>query len=331
MSKKINKDKKEPSKKIGLSIKEVIPPLPNKNPRELLPIQHPESFIKKYEPEYIPFEIFPEWVSDEAAQVYKINYFQNFDYSAVGEDDGIFRDSFKIHLPYSIASENPEIKWIRPERYIRQKNIEREVKLSQPGKNATKLRLSINEVYERIQQEKRSKKEELLRESLREKEDNTIREQDEENDVSGNTSMIRQIIKSVQKEVDKKFEGKKKLYKEYFIFLSQKLDYKVCEFLERDETDEEQKKRLEEKELEEKYKLELLNQLKGKGKAQPKPNTKGGKDQKEEPKEEHIKVRELKMGSLDMSERYNKWSKWVTSQLQIIEDLQILDINVSII
>jgi len=64
--KDIKKD--QPSKKIGLSLKEVVPPL-NKNPRDLIPIQHPESFNKKYEPEYIPFEPFPEWPGDEVAQV----------------------------------------------------------------------------------------------------------------------------------------------------------------------------------------------------------------------------------------------------------------------
>jgi len=62
------KDKKETIKKVGYPIKEVIPPS-NKNPRELLPIHHPESFNKKYEADYIPYEIFPEWPGDEVAQV----------------------------------------------------------------------------------------------------------------------------------------------------------------------------------------------------------------------------------------------------------------------
>jgi hypothetical protein len=69
---KKNKDKKEVQKKVGYPLREVVPPS-NKNPRELLPFQHPESFTNKYEPEYTPFEICPEWPGDEAAQVKIIN------------------------------------------------------------------------------------------------------------------------------------------------------------------------------------------------------------------------------------------------------------------
>lgn len=221
-----------------------------------------------------------------------------------------------------------EIKWLRPDRYIRQKNIEKELKIRLPTKNIAKIRYSINDIYEKIQQNKANFRKEQLKHDF-----TVVKEQDEENEMSGNASMLlkKETMKDNKVEMDKKFETKKKMYKDYFVFLSQKLDIKICDFSERDETDEEAKKRIDDKEMEEKLKNELNNALKNKGKPQQtKPLPK--KDQKDSGAnliEEKIKIRELSIGNIDMSERYNKYSKWVAGLLQIIKDMNIYDINVN--
>jgi len=70
MNKKIAKDTKKivADKKVGKPIKDVVP-LSNKPPREMLPIVNQQLTEKDYHTEFKPFEIFPEWPTDEFARV----------------------------------------------------------------------------------------------------------------------------------------------------------------------------------------------------------------------------------------------------------------------
>lgn len=195
--------------------------------------------------------------------------------------------------------------------------MEKEIKSRLPLKNPYKIKAIINDLYETNKRNKQNQ--------IKEKERHIteiVKEQDDENE-SGNASMLKvQVTKS---EVDKKFEVKKKIYREYFNYLTQKLDIKVCEFSEREENDDEFKKRLEEKEFsEEKSKSELPSHNKLKRRS----SLMAAKKDVNEEKEEHLKIRESIFTNLDMSEKCNKYSKWVGSQIQLIKDLNILDINV---
>ena len=66
--KKDPKEKALNPKKIGRTLKEVVPPA-NKPPRENLNIRLPESFVREYHCGVEPYELFPEWPSEEEINV----------------------------------------------------------------------------------------------------------------------------------------------------------------------------------------------------------------------------------------------------------------------
>ena len=115
-------------------------------------------------------------------------------------------------------------------------------------------------------------------------------------------------------------ETKFHTYKPYFQLLSTKLDLKVIESFERDETEEEIKKRKEEREEVEKNRLELLKKDKKNVKPIPKKS--------EDFKEESLKINVSKPSSINFGEKYPRFSKWLASLFQVIQDLCISDCNV---
>ena len=115
-------------------------------------------------------------------------------------------------------------------------------------------------------------------------------------------------------------ESKLYSFKQYFQILNSKLDLKIVESYEREETDEEFKKRIEEKELAEKIKLEQLKKEKKPIPKQTKP--------KEEIKEEKLKIPVIKPSIITMADKYPRFSTWLSSQFQSIIDLGINDCNV---
>ncbi len=236
-----------------------------------------------------------------------------------------FKDNFYFQLPQSIITENHEIKWLRPERYIRQRNIEKELKIRMPNRNTAKVKNAGNEIYLKMQ---RGKEKALREKELKEKENESGVVKEHEEVSEGNSALLIQE----RVEADKKFENKKKLYREYFHFLSEKLNIKVCDYIERDETEEEIKKRIEEKELEEKFKAEMQHKDEKNKKNIKISNKITRKDVTKDATliEQPLNVRDLKVTNIDMSERYCRYSKWVASQLQLIYDLDILDVNVSL-
>jgi len=121
-------------------------------------------------------------------------------------------------------------------------------------------------------------------------------------------------------------DKKLKIIKEFFIFYEQKLNIRVVDFIERDETLEEIKKR---KEIE-----NILKQAEEKVKQELNKNQKRQQKGKEKdiPKEEiyiPLKIYETKPNNLQVIDRCtNRFFKWVASQIQAILDLNILDCNV---
>ena len=144
--KKDIKEKIPNQKKIGRPIREVVPPA-NKPSRENNPVRIPESFVREYHCEVEPYELFPEWPSEEEVNVYK-TFEQNFDFGL--EKTTKFVDHFNYNLPGSIISEGyNEIKWLSPEQYIKEHYLDEKLKKNNPNKNIIKLRNQVKLYYEK--------------------------------------------------------------------------------------------------------------------------------------------------------------------------------------
>lgn len=115
-------------------------------------------------------------------------------------------------------------------------------------------------------------------------------------------------------------EAKFHSYKPYFNILSNTLFLKVLDSYERDETEEEFKKRKDEREEAEKLRQEQLKKEKKNVKVQPKKT--------EDIKEEVLKINVANPSSINMGVKYPKYSKWLASLFQAIKDLSISDCNV---
>jgi len=124
----------------------------------------------------------------------------------------------------------------------------------------------------------------------------------------------------IEKEDDILEEAKMHIFKPYFQFLSTKLDLKIIESFEREETEEENKKRREEQEALEKARQEQMK----KDKKKVVPPTKKPEEN------ESNKVYEAKPSSISMADKYPKFSKWIASLFQVIKDMVITDCNVFI-
>ena len=66
--KKDPKEKNIITKKVGRSLKEVVPPS-TKNPRENIQCKPPEMFIREYSCGTEPYELFPEWPTEDEINV----------------------------------------------------------------------------------------------------------------------------------------------------------------------------------------------------------------------------------------------------------------------
>ena len=116
-------------------------------------------------------------------------------------------------------------------------------------------------------------------------------------------------------------ESKLYSYKPFFQILNSKLDLKIIESFEREETDQEFKKRKDDLEIAEKLKLEALKKDK-----KLLPKTVPKKENKEEIKEERLKIMMAIPSDINMGDpKYPRFSIWLSSQLQNIKDLNITD------
>jgi len=115
---------------------------------------------------------------------------------------------------------------------------------------------------------------------------------------------------------------KNKIYKQFEGVVNQKLNLRVVGYNERNETPEETKARVYEEEEAERIKQEIEKKNNPKAK---KPDDKKGK--KGEEKTPVIKkVREVKISKIKSDEKYNDFTKWIITNLQIIIDMDIKDV-----
>jgi len=119
-----------------------------------------------------------------------------------------------------------------------------------------------------------------------------------------------------------KLNKKLKLLMDYFSFYTQPIYIKVVDFIERPETSAEVQKR---KELTEKHKQEQLIANPGLKSKKTSINVKKEEDLYEKP----LTVNEIKPNNLVFPDKTlaTRYFKWISSQIQAIKDLNILDCN----
>jgi hypothetical protein len=292
--------KETPFYKTGKNIKEVIPPN-FKNIQERTNLIPPVDFKRDYEPLVRPYEIFPEWDEKEA---------NNFDFQLFNIYSP-FVDPFteKIYLPNSLQNEaNPEMKWLRPSEYIMEHILDKEIIKKYPNRNNLKLRSQIKKSYqcelanECLIVEKSKKSSKRVSIDYLQMEDN---HEDEKDYVSTNYL----------------------LFKHFYSILSNQPEIRLVPLKDREETDDEFESRIkfEEEKLKLQEKKTMTNNI------NKSPQTKSRKITiVEEKKPEKIFIKETFPNNIDMAHKYNDYTKWVGSILQMILDRNILDPYVNI-
>ena len=202
-------------------------------------------------------------------------------------DEQIIKDNLPLYL---VDILNNEIKWKRPYQYIVQYYLWEKVKILYPRKRQSNICTEIIETY---------------KEYLRKLINGEIElENDEEKNVNDYLSNETEAIKN-------------RIYKEFYPIIDKKYDIKICDYIERLETEEEYLKR---KELE----LKELNNKKIKNSNIKKLKTNFiDKDEKQ-----MIKI--LKLSNLQLNTKTNNLNSfytWMTSIFQFIIDNNITDIN----
>jgi hypothetical protein len=170
-----------------------------------------------YEPIYEPLNLPPEWNEEEA---------RNFDFGiySVNSNYTNFRDPDldKIELPNSF----PKVTWLRPEEYIRNYLLDKEIASRFPHKNPKKFRKLIKEIYHR---------DKIIFVKMSEKFDIEINSNHSPENLRGKNYLQ-------FNEDEKSFflsKNNKKNYKDFYNILEKKINVKVVEVFERQENDEE--------------------------------------------------------------------------------------------
>lgn len=205
-------------------------------------------------------------------------------------------DNNSINLPISIKNDTVgEIKWLRPEDYIRQYNIEKELKIREPNKNPIKLRHKLNDLYKlpKPTQEERQ----ILANYM---------------DHPPTSKKSQMSFKPEKQTFINIYNEQKQFLNEYYNFYEIPLNLKLFSSSERMETDEEFQLRKEELEKNLKSNAKKANQM----------------NQKLDNYSIHkIPIHDISPCNITMFEKYNKFSKWVASQLQAVKDLNLKDID----
>ena len=230
MKKKNVKDAKNPQgKKVPHPVNTFVPMSSMPNLHNTNPIQCPPSLIEQnepYTPMAEPFEIPAEWVEKPEEEL---------NAELMENPDEIYADpkhsELESNLPLTfIKKENNEISWLRPDEYVTNANIDKEIKRMYPKKKYIQMREDIKAVY---------------KESLKEAEGNEEEEEEDNN--------VDDFIKEDSETL------KKNIYKDIYKFLQTPNVIRVVRFNERDETEEEYQKRVEE--IIERQKAEVQNFL----------------------------------------------------------------------
>ena len=305
---KDNKNKKQPQAPNTFVPQNLIPFI-----REEKPIICPEeksSQIKNFTPTVFPFEIPPLWVekSDEEinSELLKENH-QNLheeekEKEKIEENIEFYNDSLheelikNLPLTFMKMTKNNFL-WLRPEEYIINESIDKEIKKLYPKKKYIQMREDIKEKY------KEEKEKSMSKENYNSEDENV------DDLMNDDTQTL-----------------KKTIYKDFYKFLNNKPDIKIINSTERDETDEEYQKRVEE--TIEKQKENLAKHKMSKTKNEKKPIVQHpdeiprGTVSIKQPTNIDIKL------ILDKEKKFSKtFISWISSIFQFIIDLKINDCN----
>lgn len=311
MKKKMGKDvKSSVGKKIPHPISSFVSQTAMKYLQDHQTLQCGSSKLEEndlFTPEAEPFEIPSEWINKNEEE-FTTELTSDFPY----EDP--FHSQLESHLPLAlINSTKNEFTWLRPNDYVLNYKLEKEIQRLYPKKHAIATREDIKQFY---------KKEKELQQKLGE-----VNEDDNEQNVD---EYFKEDSVSV----------KRTIYKDFYSILEEPLDLKVVKFREREETEEEYNKRLEE----EKAKQELLK-LKSKLPKAIAIKSKSTLNQKQgEDVQDRIKVYESDPSNIDIknvvvllmesTKRRSEQTKvilnssfvsWISSIFQFILDLDIND------
>lgn len=133
------KEKKKYEKK---AIKDFVPEFAGKKIREQLPFKKTEISKSDYFCLDEPCVLFPEWstIKEELQDQTKLFWMT---------ETKIFDDSLGniLNVPACFISDSSEVRWIRPNDYVRERLIEVEIQKNIPGRNPYKLKEKIKEYY----------------------------------------------------------------------------------------------------------------------------------------------------------------------------------------
>ena len=306
MKKKNPKDSK--SKKQPKPQNTFVPANQLKNIHNQNPIECPQDKIGKnesYSPFAEPFEI-PKEFENKTEEEWNTELITEEIY----EDPDQKELENNLPITFLKLSKN-DIQWLRPNEYITNFNIDKEIKKLYPKKKYYTMRENIKEVYyESLQREKEGEEEE--------------EEEEEEN--------VNDIIN------DDSHILKKTIYKDFYKYLENENNITVIKFTERDETEEEFKKRVEDTIEREK---EELNKYKNQKNKPPPKGTKPIAPVVHKPEDfEKGKILDKSPSNIDVKYLIDKnnegkisnekilldsFLSWVSSIYQFILDLEIED------
>jgi len=344
---KPTKEKEISKQTINRSIsidKKVIPP--NILARKCSVIYQPLEYHREYHCDNSPMKLFPEW-NDKEAEQFNLDFEKR---TTETEPSTKFEDPemSKINLPYSIQSEAYfNVKWLRPEVYIKENLLDKEITKRHTGVNNIKFREQIKEVYESNVGGPQSK----AKRSTKRK---TTRKKFSSSDISLNESHIgEEIIDYNQHNINKLIP------KEFIELLSKPAEIKVASVTEIEETDEEYEKRISmilAEENKKKSKTQFVNNNQhnnqiGSSTSNYNINHNGnnpnddkkikhqnfnnsnkiqGQINEHELIKQKIIYKRFNFHDINMEDKYPDYCKWVGSIFQIINDRKIVDANVKI-
>ena len=327
--------------------KEIKPSIINKSgntekktfPQNLLPRKcsvyiQPNEFRRDFTNDVKPVKIFPEW-NDKEAEIFNSEYER-----IITQPEGNFLifedpDSSNINLPHSIQSEaNFNIKWLRPENYIKENLLHKEIKKRFPDVNHIKLREQIKDIYNTNLSSKKSRKNYTRKLTYRK----TL---STDSNYGSNT---------VEESPDQEsFNANKIIPKEFVELLSNSVEIKVAPTIEVEETDEAYEKRMLSYVtpiVEENKKKNIKNFQNPNANNQ---NSEGTNNLNQTDKNKHTTVLnngknqvqtiepEVKTkliskrcvhNDINLQDRYADYSQWVASIFQMIKDRHIVDVYV---
>ena len=242
---------------------------------------------KKYKPLFIPNEIPEEWEYKSTEEINEEIYLNKEEHKTIFSDE----DHEKIisNMPlYLIQIFNNSIEWERPSNYIPNYYIDKEIKKLYPKKNYTSMRENIKAYYQKFKIQQ-----------------NLYFDKDSDSEVSSFLN-------------DDENSMKKAIYKDFFIFLEKNYDFKVVNYENKIESNEE-------------YEQRIINQ---ENKEINKNNTKLKNLKKqdtiieEKDKNNKIKPSFLSMKNfIENQQIQNSYYTWLTSIFQMIIDNNINDIE----